>query len=44
VAVLAAALHAREERLRVALPEGARVNGGSSWRWAERRRPAGARR
>jgi acetyl-CoA carboxylase biotin carboxylase subunit len=44
VAVLAAALHAREERLRIALPEGARVNGGSSWRWAERRRPAGARR
>jgi acetyl/propionyl-CoA carboxylase alpha subunit len=44
VAVLAAALHAREERLRVALPEGARVNGSSSWRWAERRRPTGARR
>ncbi|MGH7740494.1 MAG: acetyl-CoA carboxylase biotin carboxylase subunit, partial [Candidatus Eiseniibacteriota bacterium] len=44
VAVLAAALHAREERLRVSLPDGARVNGGSSWRWAERRRPAGARR
>ena len=44
VAVLAAALHAREERMRVALPSGARVNGGSSWRWAERRRPAGTRR
>jgi len=44
VAVLAAALHAREERLRVALPDDSRVNGGSSWRWAERRRPAGARR
>ena len=44
VAVLAAALHAREERMRVALPDGARTNGGSSWRWAERRRPAGARR
>ncbi|MBI5711668.1 MAG: acetyl-CoA carboxylase biotin carboxylase subunit [Candidatus Eisenbacteria bacterium] len=39
VALLAAALHAREDRLRVALPgsgDGAR----SPWRWAERRRRA----
>ena len=37
VALLAAALHAREDRLRVTLPES---NGGrpSAWRWAERRR------
>ncbi len=36
VALLAAALHARNDRLRVALPAG---NGGrrSPWRWAERR-------
>ena len=41
VALLAAALHAREDRLRVTLPD---ANGGhrSPWRWAERRR-AGAR-
>jgi acetyl-CoA carboxylase biotin carboxylase subunit len=41
VALLAAALHAREDRLRVTLPD---ANGGqrSPWRWAERRRP-GAR-
>ena len=37
VALLAAALHAREDRLRVTLPA---ANGGrrSPWRWAERRR------
>jgi acetyl-CoA carboxylase biotin carboxylase subunit len=43
IALLAAALHAREERLRVTLPE---RRGGSparsAWRWGERRRP-GAR-
>jgi acetyl/propionyl-CoA carboxylase alpha subunit len=41
VALLAAALHAREDRMRVTLPD---PNGGqrSAWRWAERRRP-GAR-
>ncbi len=41
VALLAAALHAREDRLRVTLPD---ANGGrrSAWRWSERRR-AGAR-
>ena len=40
VAVLAAALHAGEERLRVALPES---NGGerSAWKWGDRRRRAG---
>ena len=40
VALLAAALHAREERAAVTLPQD---NGGgrlSSWRWAERRRGA----
>jgi len=45
IALLAAALHAREERLRVALPE--RRNGGvtrSPWRWGERRRPGGRAR
>jgi acetyl-CoA carboxylase biotin carboxylase subunit len=42
IALLAAALHAREERLRVTLPEPR--NGGatpSPWRWGERRRPGG---
>jgi acetyl-CoA carboxylase biotin carboxylase subunit len=41
VALLAASLHAREDRLRVTLPD---ANGGrrSAWRWSERRRP-GAR-
>jgi acetyl-CoA carboxylase biotin carboxylase subunit len=45
IALLAAALHARDERLRVALPE--RRNGGvtrSPWRWGERRRPGGRAR
>jgi acetyl-CoA carboxylase biotin carboxylase subunit len=37
VALLAAALHAREERQAVALPAG----NGSSWKWAERRRASG---
>jgi len=43
VALLAAALHAREDRQRVTLPA---VNGGrrSPWRWAERRRPLGRTR
>jgi acetyl/propionyl-CoA carboxylase alpha subunit len=42
VAVMAAALHAREEQMRLALPQ---RNGAkrSAWRWADRRR-AGARR
>jgi acetyl-CoA carboxylase biotin carboxylase subunit len=40
VALFAAALHAREERTRVVLPQ---VNGGarSPWRWADRRRGSG---
>jgi acetyl-CoA carboxylase biotin carboxylase subunit len=40
VSVLAAALHAREERMRVTLPES---NGGarSPWKWADRRRSVG---
>ena len=45
IALLAAALHAREERLRVTLPE--RRNGSaarSAWRWGERRRPGGRAR
>ena len=49
VALLAAALHAREERLRVSVPQreaaaaGAREDGRrSAWRWGERRR-GGAR-
>jgi len=39
VALLAAALHARDDRLRVTLPD---PDGGHrpAWRWAERRRPA----
>ncbi len=44
VALVAAALHARDERLRVALPQG---NGGrerSAWRWGDRRRPGGRTR
>ena len=44
VALLAAALHAREERLRVTLPPADPVGrpARSSWRWGDRRRP-GAR-
>ena len=41
VALVAAALHAREERSKQALPSG---NGGgerSSWRWGDRRRSSG---
>jgi acetyl/propionyl-CoA carboxylase alpha subunit len=40
VALFAAALHAREERTRVVLPQ---PNGGarSPWRWADRRRGSG---
>jgi acetyl-CoA carboxylase biotin carboxylase subunit len=43
IAVLAAALHARDERLRIQLPQ---ENGGdrSAWKWADRRRRPGARR
>jgi len=37
VALIAAALHAREERLRVALPNGDRSD-RAGWRWSERRR------
>ena len=45
VAVLAAALHAREERLRIALPSGNGSPGRPGWRYAERRRgPGRARR
>jgi acetyl-CoA carboxylase biotin carboxylase subunit len=46
VALLAAALHAREERSRVTLPQDAAENGARerSWRWGERRRTARARR
>ena len=44
VAVLAAALHAREERERVALPAEARARRRRPWRWAERAPAAGARR
>jgi acetyl-CoA carboxylase biotin carboxylase subunit len=41
VALVAAALHAREERARVVLPE---TNGARSrWRWADRRRRAAGR-
>jgi acetyl/propionyl-CoA carboxylase alpha subunit len=38
VAVLAAALHAREERLRVTLPEANGAGERSAWRWGDRRR------
>ncbi len=42
VALLAAALHAREDRMRVTLPA---VNGGRRpWRWSERRRTVGRTR
>jgi geranyl-CoA carboxylase alpha subunit len=43
VALLAAALHAREERERVTLPA---TNGGarSPWRWSDRRRAGGRSR
>jgi acetyl-CoA carboxylase biotin carboxylase subunit len=43
VALLAAALHAREERLRVALPDAGRGRGGG-WRWGERRSGGRVRR
>jgi acetyl/propionyl-CoA carboxylase alpha subunit len=37
VALFAAALHAREERLRVTVPDGAADAGGrSTWKWARR--------
>jgi acetyl-CoA carboxylase biotin carboxylase subunit len=42
IALLAAALHAREERAAVALPNGGA--GRLAWRWAERRRRAGRAR
>jgi acetyl-CoA carboxylase biotin carboxylase subunit len=43
IALVAAALHAREEQLRVSVPQS---NGGarSPWRWADRRRAGRARR
>jgi acetyl/propionyl-CoA carboxylase alpha subunit len=42
VAVLAAALHAREEKGRVALPDGNGARERSAWKWGDRRR-GGAR-
>jgi acetyl/propionyl-CoA carboxylase alpha subunit len=42
IALLAAALHAREERASVTLPNGGA--GRLAWRWAERRRRAGRAR
>jgi acetyl-CoA carboxylase biotin carboxylase subunit len=44
IALLAAALHAREERLRVALPDGNGKSERPSWRWTDRRRMVRARR
>ena len=44
VAVLAAALHAREERMRVALPESDGRVDRTAWRWADRRMPVRPRR
>ena len=41
VALLAAALHAREERGAVSLPARDQAGRRSGWRWAERRREAG---
>jgi len=43
VALLAAALHAREERASVAVPHGDGMQ-RAAWRWAERRRPVGRSR
>jgi acetyl/propionyl-CoA carboxylase alpha subunit len=42
IALLAAALHTREERAAIALPNGGA--GRLAWRWAERRRRAGRTR
>jgi acetyl-CoA carboxylase biotin carboxylase subunit len=36
IALFAAALHAREERLRVTVPDGADAGGRSTWKWARR--------
>ncbi len=44
VAVLAAALHARDERLRVALPARDGREGGGAWRWSDRRTATRTRR
>ena len=41
VALLAAALHAREERLRVTLPQANGSSVRSAWRWSDRRRQPG---
>ena len=43
VALVAAALHAREERMRVTLPD-READGRSRWRWAERPRSGGRAR
>ena len=40
VAILAAALHAREERLRVSVPEWTPERSRSRWKWSDRRRGA----
>jgi acetyl/propionyl-CoA carboxylase alpha subunit len=44
IAILAAALHAREERSRIQLPQPNGRGERSAWKWADRRRGAGARR
>jgi acetyl-CoA carboxylase, biotin carboxylase subunit len=44
VAVLAAALHAREEQLRTSLPATANGSDRPAWRWTDRRRMVKARR
>ena len=41
LALIAAALHARDERQRVALPQRNGAGTRSAWRWGDRRRPAG---
>ena len=44
VALVAAALHAREERSRIQLPQPSGRGERSAWKWADRRRGSGARR
>ena len=44
VALLAAALHAREERSRIQIPPANGRGERSAWKWADRRRGSGARR
>ena len=44
IAMLAAALHAREERLKVTLPEANGGRGRSAWKWGDRRRSGGRAR